>query len=151
VPARARRSAVAQGEFYQSDSEDLNLHTYAGAGFAGDVAAELAKGVYVDAVGDRGKTPLMYASCGGREEMCLEVVDVLLAAGANLRARDSRGDTAVHTAAVYNHVRTLRVLLGSGAEVNARNHDGKTPLAVARERRGCGEAAAMLEDAGGVP
>jgi ankyrin repeat protein len=83
--------------------------------------------------GYSGKTPLMYAAEGGHTA----VLEVLLAAGARLKARDrfvapseGGGDTALEYALRGRHLEAARLLARSGANLNARR-GGYTPLMIA--------------------
>ena len=66
---------------------DSPLHQACGWGDAEGVAALLAAGANVNAAGDRGQTPLFQAES-------TQVVDLLLAAGADPAIKDALGKTA---------------------------------------------------------
>gem|GEM_PF-6847576 len=66
---------------------------------------------------DEKSTPLTFNPAG--------VVQVLLAHGADVHARDREGNTALHEA---NSEAVARALLAGGADPNARNVKGETPL-----------------------
>ncbi|XP_049797542.1 poly [ADP-ribose] polymerase tankyrase-1-like [Schistocerca nitens] len=75
---------------------------------------------------------------GGRlieaaKEGAMEELRALLAAGADVRARDMffGNMTALHKAAWKGQVEAARCLLGGGAEVDARDSDQNTPLHLA--------------------
>jgi len=55
----------------------------------------------------------------------------LIRAGADVKERDSHGDTALHAAAGNGDLAFARLLLGKGADVDAKNLDGVTPLMTA--------------------
>jgi ankyrin repeat protein len=57
-----------------------------------------------------------------------EVCRLLLAAGATVQVKDSRGETPLHTACSEGCVEICRLLLDAGALVDAEGNDGKTPL-----------------------
>lgn len=57
-----------------------------------------------------------------------ERVEKLLAHGADVKARDGDGDTALHGAAQTGNVDIVRMLLDKGADPNAKNQHGGTPL-----------------------
>jgi ankyrin repeat protein len=61
-----------------------------------------------------------------------ELVKALITAGADVNAKDRRGENALHKLAWYGYpeknVKTAQVLLAAGADIIARNKDGKTPL-----------------------
>ena len=68
--------------------------------------------------------------------------------GANPRAKNTNGTTALMTAAEHNgNARVLRALLEAGAEVNAKNHKGNTALMFAAMRN-TPEAVRILYEAG---
>jgi ankyrin repeat protein len=56
------------------------------------------------------------------------VVQVLLAAGANLEAVNAHGSTALHIAARAGEFGVVRLLLAAGAELETANTNGNTPL-----------------------
>ena len=93
-----------------------------------------------DAEDDDGRdseTAPIFAACAAYEKskaliqaaLDNDTADVqrLIAAGANVNARDSRG-TALGHAAVENSVDMARFLIEAGADVNAKNDDGETAL-----------------------
>lgn len=57
-----------------------------------------------------------------------------LAAGARPSAGNPIGQTALHIAAIWNHVEVGEVLIEAGADVNARNKYGATPLHFAAQK-----------------
>jgi len=91
-------------------------------------------------------TPLSAAAMGGQ----LEVVEILLLAGADVDQRTIFERAALHEAAAGSHEMTIALLLTHGAAVDARSHEGRTPLLIATD---CTEEAALpcmrrLVDAG---
>ena len=58
----------------------------------------------------------------------LEIVRMLLAAGADVRVKDKAGDTPLHKAAFLNNLKTAQLLLEKGADPDARDEEGQTPL-----------------------
>ncbi len=71
-----------------------------------------------------GLSPLCWASLSGNDP----VVSLLLERGADLRGRDSSGDTPLHEAALFCHPNTVRLLLEHGADPSVRDKAGSTPL-----------------------
>jgi len=87
----------------------------------------LATGIDVNQMDEDGWTALMWAIDYDRDE----VVNVLLASGADANACDIYGDTPLLLACYWgDSVEVVKMLLAAGADVNARNIDGKTPLSV---------------------
>jgi len=86
-----------------------------------------------------GITPLHAAAANGHTE----VVELLIAAKANVNARDTGGATPLVSAAAANHPDTVAVLLAHGADITARGPGGKTAAQIADER-GYKEVAAAL-------
>ena len=74
-----------------------------------------------------GGTALMAASFNGHRE----VVQALLAKGAQVNAQDSNGVTALILASLQGHIEVVQALLDKGADVNAKANDGGTARMVA--------------------
>lgn len=74
--------------------------------------------------GGDGKCALYLAAARKQPEM----VKALIAAGADLEAKDSSGRTALHNAAWYYEPEVLRALLDAGADVNAADRTNWTPI-----------------------
>ncbi|KAI8426788.1 hypothetical protein MSG28_014472 [Choristoneura fumiferana] len=72
----------------------------------------------------RKSTPLHFAAGYGRRE----VVELLIAAGAALQARDDGGLQPLHNACSFGHADVVRALLAAGAAPAARDNWGYTPL-----------------------
>ena len=58
----------------------------------------------------------------------VELIKKLIAAGADLDARDTWGATATTWAARLGHADAVKVLIDKGADVNVRDNNGDTPL-----------------------
>ena len=69
-------------------------------------------------------TPLMAASVNGR----VDVIRVLLAAGARVNLGDAIGWTALMSASYYGQIEAIRVLLAAGAQINQVDASGWTAL-----------------------
>ena len=58
----------------------------------------------------------------------IEVVELLLAAGADVNQAGDYGDTPLHCASGKGHTEIVKLLLAAGADVNQANNSGWTPL-----------------------
>jgi len=76
----------------------------------------------------------------------LEIVKMLLEAGADANARQERGFVPLHDAAANGHAALVELLLKYGANADAKTDDGKTAGDMAAER-GHKELAEMLKTA----
>lgn len=79
---------------------------------------------YLDAASDEGISPLIAASSEGH----LEVVKLLIAAGANVNGKDQDDTTALMAASARGHLDVVKELVAGGAKVNEQNRDGHTAL-----------------------
>jgi Ankyrin repeats (3 copies) len=93
----------------------------------------------VNATTPEGYTPLLMAAGYGNKEL----VEFLLAHGANVNTKDRSGDTALHVGVRYNRTDVIEVLIGAGADINAKNNKDETPLDLANDLAR-GEAAKIL-------
>ncbi len=78
----------------------------------------------MDTVIANGTTPLMKASHTGQGA----IVRMLIAAGAQLDARNADGNNALWLACVGNHLDVIDTLIASGIDLDNRNDNGATPL-----------------------
>jgi ankyrin repeat protein len=83
-------------------------------------------------------TPLMMAAAFGS----VDAVQLLIAAGADVKAVSNSGVTALHWAT--GDARKVHLLLERGADVHARSSLGRTPLIVAASSSGTAEVVALL-------
>lgn len=96
-----------------------NLRAQAAELLDGDLAALDATGGYLE------ETPLMWAL---REEGSAGAAVDLLRRGANPNARNRLGDSCLHLAVRFGHIRTAMALLAFGADTETRDASGDTPL-----------------------
>jgi len=80
--------------------------------------------------------PVASAASGSRipeaeERLALAAVTTALELGADVRAVDDAGNTALHAAASHGMDTLVRTLIGRGADPRATNNRGQTPLALA--------------------
>ncbi len=76
-------------------------------------------------------TPLHYAVHEGHKE----VVELLIANGAVVNAKDHEEWTPLHFAAIKGLEEIAELLIANGADVNAKDDDGDTPLDYAHRRK----------------
>lgn len=62
---------------------------------------------------------------------CKEIVELLIASGANVHTVDFNGQTPLHVASMEGHREVVEILIASGAQINAETKDGCTPLYMA--------------------
>jgi ankyrin repeat protein len=74
-----------------------------------------------------GNFPLYYAAALGHQA----VVELLIAQGADLKARNGEGVTALHGAADSGRKEVCELLLAKGADINVQDNDGATALGFA--------------------
>ena len=100
---------------------------------ASDVQAELDAGADVMARSEmkyyNGYTPLHWATSYGNAEM----VQLLIAAGADVDTRSESGITPLQNAAGSGTAEMVQLLITAGADVNTRSRFGHTPLIMAAE------------------
>jgi len=71
-----------------------------------------------------GNTPLQRAAQNNNKDM----VEMLIAKGADVNAKDKDGNTPLQRAAQHNRKDVAELLIAKGADVNAKDKDGNTPL-----------------------
>lgn len=139
----ALRLLLARGAVLTALGDDLGLNAAAFHGHWQLCEFLLEAGADTDhALPDTGETPLHAALVSQDRERYDRVVEVLLAAGADVAARTragvatgafmrdsrTRGETPLHRAAAFGGVATLTLLLDAGADREARDAYGDTPL-----------------------
>ncbi len=63
----------------------------------------------------------------------MQIIELLLAHGANLEAKTNRGVTALMKSAMDGHEDLVNFFLKAGAEINATTFDGHTALMLASQ------------------
>jgi len=128
------RNLKPMGEPYANRLAELTafpLHFAANIGDRNRVEQELQKGTAVDLPEEKkGSTAVMFAA----ERGFTEIVQLLVAKGANVNHHNKYGFTALHAAASNNHADVVKLLLEKGAQVDAQDELGQTPLYFAAER-----------------
>ena len=75
-------------------------------------------------VNDNGNTPFHIACSNGNDNIAVD----LLAAGADIEARDIFGNTPLLLAAQQGHLSTIKFLIQNGADIAAQDDEGETVL-----------------------
>jgi ankyrin repeat protein len=99
----------------------------------------------VNAEDGSGLTPLTLAAAFGTRE----AVSVLVDAGADVKAQNRSGLTALHVA--WRDESVVRLLLDRGADVNVKTQLGATPLHVAASANGTEAVVSLLLEKGADP
>ncbi|XP_035776283.1 uncharacterized protein LOC118458178 isoform X2 [Anopheles albimanus] len=115
---RSNKSAL----HYCSSAQDI-----AAAASVAMVAPEL-----IESADEDGFTPLHLAVIQGN----LQLVNLLLANGADVNALDNEGHSVVHWATVCGEVEALRAVLSAGADVSTPDINGGSPLHYAAQMCG---------------
>ena len=108
------------------------LHVAAQEGYSEIIESLLVSGADINASANDGETPLITAAAHGK----LEALRIILQhkdKAVNIEAKRARGITALHAAAVKDHVDIIELLLTNGADINAECDTGATPLVLAAE------------------
>lgn len=98
---------------------------------AGDLAKVrylLEKGASVTTKSQYGRTPLLIAAT---YDGSVEIGRLMIAKGADVRAKDQSGATVLNAAAAANNIKLARLLLDKGADVNSMDGAGFNPLMIA--------------------
>ncbi len=109
----------------ESTEPPLTLPEAAGSGDINEVKSLIAKSVDLN-VWDPGPSyrPLPSAVINGHKQ----VVELLIAKGADVKAGDDANKKPLHYAAEKGHKEIAELLIAHGADVNAKDNEGRTPL-----------------------
>ncbi|WP_421785657.1 ankyrin repeat domain-containing protein [Hyphobacterium sp.] len=127
--------------------QDADLFALIGAGDADGLEQALAAGADPNErqPGGLRATPLMWVTGGDDPRL----IDILLAAGAEVDLTDAMGDPAINWAAYYGHVAAIERLLDAGADTDLTGHGNAVEIVMRR-----GHQAALrllLEHRGELP
>lgn len=78
----------------------------------------------------KGKTPLLFAA----KNNAGEAVKLLIDAGADVNAKDTKGYTALHYAVRFDNVQMAKALVAAGADIEAVSDEGWKPFDACKER-----------------
>lgn len=136
----------ASANFHSVKTESA-LHIAAWSGKLDVVKALLRHGAFADERNESGETPLLLAAFHSKD---VRVVQELIAAGADIYARDKFGYNAA-TISVWGHRQdNLKLLSGLGVDPCAKNNEGRTAMDRARSNGnddpGKQEIIAFLQD-----
>ncbi len=107
---------------------DISIHDAVEKGNIEAVKQHIAAGTDVNAMGGMsGGTPLTFAAIEGHKE----IVELLIAKGADVEVADLLSATPLHRAASWGHKEIAELLITKGANVNAEDKWGNTPLHLA--------------------
>jgi Ankyrin repeats (many copies)/Ankyrin repeats (3 copies) len=122
----------------------LSMRRYAVAAFLLDNGADVNGSDSLS-----GLTPLMdlVVSAQAEDAQALPLLVRLVAKGANVNARGTRGVTALRMAVTGNKLEMAKALLDAGADPNLANDKGETPLKLAEQRQST-DLAALLRSHG---
>ncbi|MGV3721491.1 MAG: ankyrin repeat domain-containing protein [Actinomycetota bacterium] len=113
--------------------EQFRLHTAAHNGDRAEVQRLLAEAMPVDAFDELNMTPLHYAAKGGH----IEIIGLLLAAGADVNAHDAQaiGETPLGAVAANCSYEVAKLLIEAGADPTIPGWMGLTALYRAQQRK----------------
>jgi Ankyrin repeats (3 copies) len=127
VALKARKLGVSADQLRRSSLE----------GNAADVQSLLDAGVNVNSGAGLSDSALYFAvfsGCGGKQgetEGLVNTVNVLIAAGADLKRKDDNGNNILMSAAQMCGPRIVTALVAAGADIKLTNGSGMTPLGMA--------------------
>ena len=103
----------------------VDIHEAAKDGNIKAVKQHLDAGADVNSKGGyENGTALHFAAGKGHKE----IVELLIAKGVDVNAKDNRGGTPLHSTASGGQKEIAKLLIAKGADVNAKDEDGETPL-----------------------
>jgi ankyrin repeat protein len=99
-----------------------------------DIAVLLMKaGAKMDVICGDKKSSMIFLAASVNSKKALEYL--LQKSPGQINTQNKNGDTALHEAARYGTAQTMTALLMAGAKKDIKNHDGKTPLEIAKSQK----------------
>ena len=119
---------AAKPELPKAKAPDISIHEAVKEGNVEAVKQHLDAGTYINSRNSGNEwTPLHVASFEGNEK----IVELLVAEGADVDARDRLSDRPIHYAITYKYKDIVEFLISKSADVNAKNAAKYTPLHLA--------------------
>ena len=150
LPEMVSRLLAHRADLQRRDDRGLSaLHCAANYAFQGRERQRvlalldtlLLSGADADAASHSGQTPLLLLLGAGVEPgtpcdegIVLEAMEYLLNEDVSLEARDQRGFTPMHLAALHGLARVVKRLIAAGAERRPHDSLGRTPYDLALQR-----------------
>ena len=119
---------AAKPELPPAKAPDISIHEAVKEGNVEAVKQHLDAGTYINSRNSGNEwTPLHVASFEGNKK----IVELLVAEGADVDARDRLSDRPIHHAITYKYKDIVEFLISKSADVNAKNAAKYTPLHLA--------------------
>jgi ankyrin repeat protein len=132
--AQQTRVQLMDSGYYFSDAESFAKAFFVAASRDDTNSLQLLLKVGADAGVVTNKTAVLSEALGwAAKARKTEAVKFLIAKGAEVDARDQRGETALMCASRIGSAETVKVLIDGGAKPNETTKDGKSPLIYAAE------------------
>jgi len=120
---------------YSSDGfTPLHLACYFGRVASAKILIESKAEVNLNSKNGAELKPINCAAASRDLDSGLQIVELLLKSGADLKAAQRGGYTSLHSAAANGNIRLVKLLLSKGADPNALSADNKSALDFAKER-----------------
>lgn len=110
-----------------------------------NVAALIDNGASVTVANEEGKTPLHHAASLVTLENQVAIINALIAAGADVDAVNSFGESALHAAVAGGSLEAVQALIAAGASIDLEDDAGWTPLELASYLSEIEMVGAMME------
>ncbi|KAG0563142.1 hypothetical protein M758_8G006600 [Ceratodon purpureus] len=132
-PSTSRRfsySYESEGEFGGKAKKHKKYSYSTRKSRQSDVLREALAHIDINCADAESLTPLHHACYAGSTEL----VDFLVAEGADITAQDVKGNSPLHIAARYGFTDIIRTLRDAGGDMHAPNYEGVTPLIAVEAR-----------------